>query len=188
MARRIIDAGALVVHGHHPHVVQGVERYRNGLVMYSLGNFVSPSFKRTDGLVFRFPKKTHRTAAVMCSVDESGVRSHEISPLRVTRAYRVRPSRGFQYSLDMKSLSNRSKVLAEDNYEQYWQKHHDKTHHFREKQEHMYSKRGERLRLREQIRSEGFKMKLKKLPDKRLGELVKIVWRYIAAIFVPGIR
>ena len=35
-----IDAGAAVVIGHHPHIVQGVERYNNGLIMYSLGNFV----------------------------------------------------------------------------------------------------------------------------------------------------
>jgi poly-gamma-glutamate synthesis protein (capsule biosynthesis protein) len=35
----LIDAGAAVVLGHHPHVVQGIERYRRGVVFYSLGNF-----------------------------------------------------------------------------------------------------------------------------------------------------
>ncbi len=34
-----IDAGADVVLGHHPHVVQGVERYGDGVIFYSLGNF-----------------------------------------------------------------------------------------------------------------------------------------------------
>jgi poly-gamma-glutamate synthesis protein (capsule biosynthesis protein) len=40
LARASIDAGADVVLGHHPHVLQGVERYKNGLIAYSLGNFV----------------------------------------------------------------------------------------------------------------------------------------------------
>ena len=41
LARRIIDAGANVIIGHHPHVVQDIEEYDNGLILYSLGNFVS---------------------------------------------------------------------------------------------------------------------------------------------------
>ena len=40
MARYLIDAGADVVAGHHPHVVQGMEVYRNRLIFYSLGNCV----------------------------------------------------------------------------------------------------------------------------------------------------
>jgi Bacterial capsule synthesis protein PGA_cap len=39
-ARSYIDAGALAVVGHHPHVPQGVEIYRNGVIAYSLGNFL----------------------------------------------------------------------------------------------------------------------------------------------------
>ena len=39
-ARGAIDAGADVVIGHHPHVLQPWERYAGGLIIYSLGNFV----------------------------------------------------------------------------------------------------------------------------------------------------
>lgn len=39
-AHRAIDAGADVVIGHHPHVLQPWERYKGGLILYSLGNFV----------------------------------------------------------------------------------------------------------------------------------------------------
>lgn len=35
-----IDAGADLVVAHHPHVLQGFEWYRDGLIAYSLGNFV----------------------------------------------------------------------------------------------------------------------------------------------------
>ena len=38
--RAAIDAGADLVLGHHPHVLQSLERYGEGLIVYSLGNFV----------------------------------------------------------------------------------------------------------------------------------------------------
>ena len=39
-ARRAIEAGADLIIGHHPHVVQNVEKYKQGYIIYSLGNFV----------------------------------------------------------------------------------------------------------------------------------------------------
>jgi len=38
--RALIDAGADCVVGHHPHVPQGIEIYKNRPIAYSLGNFV----------------------------------------------------------------------------------------------------------------------------------------------------
>lgn len=46
LGRAAIDAGAAAVLGHHPHVLQGVERYRDGVILYSLGNFVFGSYSR----------------------------------------------------------------------------------------------------------------------------------------------
>lgn len=39
LARKLIDSGADVILGHHPHIVQGIEKYKNRLIAYSLGNF-----------------------------------------------------------------------------------------------------------------------------------------------------
>ena len=39
VAHAAIDAGADIVVGHHPHVLQPVEQYKNGIIYYSLGNF-----------------------------------------------------------------------------------------------------------------------------------------------------
>lgn len=39
-SRWLIDRGANLVIQHHPHVLQGIEAYREGLIAYSLGNFV----------------------------------------------------------------------------------------------------------------------------------------------------
>lgn len=38
-AHAAIDAGADIVYGSHPHVLQKVEEYGNGIIYYSLGNF-----------------------------------------------------------------------------------------------------------------------------------------------------
>ncbi len=40
LGRALIDAGADLIIGHHPHITQGFERYGNGLIAYSLGNFI----------------------------------------------------------------------------------------------------------------------------------------------------
>lgn len=39
LAHAAIDAGADIVVGHHPHVLQPVEKYQKGIIYYSLGNF-----------------------------------------------------------------------------------------------------------------------------------------------------
>jgi poly-gamma-glutamate capsule biosynthesis protein CapA/YwtB (metallophosphatase superfamily) len=40
LAHAIIDAGADLIIGHHPHVLQGIEYYRGKMIAYSLGNFI----------------------------------------------------------------------------------------------------------------------------------------------------
>ncbi|MBS1144136.1 MAG: putative poly-gamma-glutamate biosynthesis enzyme [Proteobacteria bacterium] len=43
-ARRMIDGGAAMVVGSHPHVTQGADIYRGKPIIYSLGNFVFDGF------------------------------------------------------------------------------------------------------------------------------------------------
>jgi gamma-polyglutamate biosynthesis protein CapA len=47
-AHAAIDAGATVVVGHHPHVVQPWERYQDGVIFYSLGNLVFDQMQREE--------------------------------------------------------------------------------------------------------------------------------------------
>jgi len=43
-ARALIDEGVDLFLGHHPHFFQPIERYHNGLILYSLGDFVCDYF------------------------------------------------------------------------------------------------------------------------------------------------
>jgi poly-gamma-glutamate synthesis protein (capsule biosynthesis protein) len=40
LARQLVDAGADIIHGHHPHVWQSYEIYKDKPVFYSFGNFI----------------------------------------------------------------------------------------------------------------------------------------------------
>jgi poly-gamma-glutamate capsule biosynthesis protein CapA/YwtB (metallophosphatase superfamily) len=43
-ARKMIDSGADIVVGAHPHITQGAEYYKGHLIVYSLGNFLFNGF------------------------------------------------------------------------------------------------------------------------------------------------
>ncbi|MFA4833631.1 MAG: CapA family protein [Patescibacteria group bacterium] len=47
-AHVLVDAGADLIIGHHPHVVQGLEIYKNKPIFYSLGNFIFDQYFSSD--------------------------------------------------------------------------------------------------------------------------------------------
>jgi poly-gamma-glutamate capsule biosynthesis protein CapA/YwtB (metallophosphatase superfamily) len=56
-ARQAIDAGFNIIHGHSAHVLQAVESYRGGLILYDTGNFlddywVMPGFRMDRSFLF----------------------------------------------------------------------------------------------------------------------------------------
>ena len=55
LAHRTIDAGADLIIGSHPHVVQEIEEYKGKLIFYSLGNFIFDQY---------FSKETQEGLAV----------------------------------------------------------------------------------------------------------------------------
>jgi poly-gamma-glutamate synthesis protein (capsule biosynthesis protein) len=75
--RGAVDAGANLVLGHHPHVVQGLEMYGNALICYSLGNFITP---QADEEV---REKTYKTTALAYFTDHPP----EVDDLRTTETF-----------------------------------------------------------------------------------------------------
>ena len=61
IAHRLVDAGADLVVGAHPHVLQGIEYYQGVPIAYSLGNFV-------------FGSSIPSTALLQADVDDEGIR------------------------------------------------------------------------------------------------------------------
>jgi poly-gamma-glutamate synthesis protein (capsule biosynthesis protein) len=79
LARRMIDAGADLVIGGHPHVTQGAEYYRGRLIVYSLGNFVFDGFREPEarrGWVLRLTVSKHGLVSwdtVVARMDDQGI-------------------------------------------------------------------------------------------------------------------
>lgn len=79
LARRMIDAGADIVLGAHPHVTQGYDVYNNKLILYSLGNFVFDGFSepaaKQGWLVKLQFKKTGLQSwnTIVAKIDDEGV-------------------------------------------------------------------------------------------------------------------
>lgn len=89
---RLLDAGATLVVGSHPHVLQGVERRGRGLVAYSLGDFAFfpeiPSGRR----IHRY--RARQTGALLeVELTPGGVGSHQLVLTRQDEARVVRPER-----------------------------------------------------------------------------------------------
>ena len=74
LAHLAADSGADLIVGHHPHVLQGVEKYGDSYIFYSLGNFV---FDKLE------PAGTDET--VICDVifDSDGVQSIAFIPMEI---------------------------------------------------------------------------------------------------------
>jgi len=89
--RLAIRSGADVVLSHHPHVIQGVEYYRRGLIAYSLGNFVfSPGSEMgRDSMILRLtlgPDGVSRVTGVPCYISGGKPRvQHGSSAKRIIR-------------------------------------------------------------------------------------------------------
>ena len=67
IARKAIDYGADLVVGHHPHVVETIEIYKDKYIAYSLGNFVFDqhfSKETMEGLVLKATIENKKIADV----------------------------------------------------------------------------------------------------------------------------
>lgn len=90
LSRYAVRCGADLVLGHHPHVLQGIEKYKGAYIVYSLGNFcfggnTNPSDKDTmifqQSFVFKGKKllKSKSTAKVIpCMISSaSGINNYQ---------------------------------------------------------------------------------------------------------------
>lgn len=77
LAHAAIDAGASVILGHHPHVLQGVETYQDGLILYSLGNFVFDQVGEDE----------NESMVAKIVWNDDGTRSLELIPMRIVGTF-----------------------------------------------------------------------------------------------------
>lgn len=76
IARQLIDSGATLIIGHHPHIIQKIKPYKTGLIAFSLGNFIF-----TPG-----SPKGSKSILLKITLDRYGVKSFQVWPIKITNA------------------------------------------------------------------------------------------------------
>jgi poly-gamma-glutamate synthesis protein (capsule biosynthesis protein) len=102
-AHAAIDAGAGLVVGSHPHWLQRYERYRGGLIFYSLGNFVFDLDSSPDVQV---------GAAVKVYIAANNVVWAEVIPVEIENGCCPRPARGDEIRRTLERMGLRSARIA----------------------------------------------------------------------------
>jgi poly-gamma-glutamate synthesis protein (capsule biosynthesis protein) len=82
-ARSLVDAGATLVLGHHAHVAQGVERHREGLIAYGLGNAITIDLKISSKIAIKQSRRTNSAVALRVALTRSGIASWQAIPYRM---------------------------------------------------------------------------------------------------------
>jgi poly-gamma-glutamate capsule biosynthesis protein CapA/YwtB (metallophosphatase superfamily) len=77
--RRLVDWGVTVVVGHHPHVIEPTEKYKNGFIAYSLGNFIFDQ---------HFSKETMEGEILEITLNKNGIESSNIKKVVLDKDYK----------------------------------------------------------------------------------------------------
>ncbi|MEK7173208.1 MAG: CapA family protein, partial [Patescibacteria group bacterium] len=94
-AQMAIDAGADLVIGHHSHVIQPLEKYKNGWIAYSLGNFIFDQY---------FSKATMEGGLLRVEIQDKKISNVVLNKVKLNKYY--------QPELSSASLSSALPELA----------------------------------------------------------------------------
>ena len=101
LAHEIIDAGANIILGHHPHVLQGVEMYNGGLIAYSLGNFVFDMWQ----------EKMRESVILKCHISDSVI-VRELIPVFINEDFQPQVLQGGEATKLLLKLDQLSQSLS----------------------------------------------------------------------------
>lgn len=102
LAHRLVDeAGVHLIIGHHPHVLQAVERYRKAVIVYSLGNFVFDMWQRP----------TRESMAFRATISKEGRIDYNLVPLRINDKRQPEPQSGVHHAHAFSKRMERLEVL-----------------------------------------------------------------------------
>jgi poly-gamma-glutamate synthesis protein (capsule biosynthesis protein) len=98
IAHKLIDEGADLIIGHHPHVLNRIEQYKGKYIVYSLGNFLFYQRKlaRTQSMIFG------------CSFNKTGIHSPYFIPI-IIKNYKPCIAKGADAKKIMDVIGNLSK-------------------------------------------------------------------------------
>lgn len=122
LAQGIIDAGASLVLGHHPHVLQGIEKYNNGVIVYSLGNFIFPDVSYKHYNLVQKPENKE-SIIFSCEISKNGIEDFDIIPIKSNNQFQPKILKNKEKELILKKIENLSEGFKNfKNYSAFWNK------------------------------------------------------------------
>ena len=122
VAHRAIDLGASAIVGLHPHVIQGIERYKNGLICYSLGNFIFAEAERErlrEGKRVRYTPKllnaNKESIGVEFAFEKNKIRLNSIKAFKLDRYFLPNEAPLDQLHSNLSKLSAKLEEYAKAN-------------------------------------------------------------------------
>jgi poly-gamma-glutamate synthesis protein (capsule biosynthesis protein) len=102
-AHEMIDAGVDIVHGHSAHIFQGIEYYKNKLILYDTGDFVDDYY--VDPFL-----RNDRSFLFIVEVDRSGIKELRLVPILISN-FQVNLAEGEDADWSIKRMEKLSKAL-----------------------------------------------------------------------------
>jgi poly-gamma-glutamate synthesis protein (capsule biosynthesis protein) len=103
LGRKLIDAGVDIIVGHHSHVLQGIERYKKGVIVYSLGSFVKDLWK----------KNMRESVIFECVLSKTRITSINFTPICINDFYQPEILTGQNADTILARISRLSSALED---------------------------------------------------------------------------
>jgi gamma-polyglutamate biosynthesis protein CapA len=104
LAHKIIDEGASIILGHHPHILQGIEKYHGGIIAYSLGNFIFDMWQY----------RLRKSMILKCVISKPSDIDFEIIPVVINNNHQPELARGREAENLEKEIRSLSLRITDD--------------------------------------------------------------------------
>lgn len=106
----------IIIHGHHPHVIQGIENIGRSIIAYSLGNFCFDDVytDKSDKPLVKLSKDNKETYILSITIKEHHVVKYDVIPVSFCDgSYNIEPSILEKISLWSKGLNENMDIYIE---------------------------------------------------------------------------
>jgi poly-gamma-glutamate synthesis protein (capsule biosynthesis protein) len=110
-SKAAIDCGAKLVLGHHSHVINGIEEYKEGLIAYGLGDF----------LAWFEGKKSRNSFILDCTFKSDRTMEYQVVPVWLNEQYQIEIAAGIKKDEILSHLRNlNEKLKTGESDKEYW--------------------------------------------------------------------
>lgn len=103
-ARKVIDSGVDIFHGHSAHIFQGIEVYKGKLILYDTGDFV-------DDYAVDRSLRNDESFLYLVEVDKGGIKKVELAPVLISEM-QVNRAKGRNYERIVGKMRRLSKEFG----------------------------------------------------------------------------